>query len=102
MSEILGVRHLKKYFNTPKGTLHAVDDEAFLAGTGGTAAIHHLNPVGTGIWNLLAHPTDEDEAAAVIAIAFPDVDPRIVARDVAVLFADLHASGFAVEAAELR
>lgn len=23
---ILEVKHLKKYFNTPKGTLHAVDD----------------------------------------------------------------------------
>lgn len=26
---ILEVKHLKKYFNTPKGTLHAVDDVSF-------------------------------------------------------------------------
>lgn len=97
-----GYRPGMRLVRHPDVALHAVDGEAFLAGTGGTAAIHHLNPVGAGIWNLLAHPTDEDEAASVIAVAFPDVDPRIVARDVAVLFADLHASGFAVEAAEPR
>lgn len=28
-NEILRVNHLKKYFNTPKGTLHAVDDVSF-------------------------------------------------------------------------
>ena len=29
MSELLRVEHLKKYFKTPKGTLHAVDDVTF-------------------------------------------------------------------------
>lgn len=81
----------------PSVALHLVDGEAFLAGTGETAAIHHLNPVGAGIWNLLAEPTDEDEAATVLAAAFPDVEPHIIARDVAALFSGLHASGFAVE-----
>ena len=28
-TEILRVEHLKKYFTTPKGTLHAVDDVNF-------------------------------------------------------------------------
>lgn len=81
----------------PGVTLHLVDGEAFLAGSGETAAIHHLNAVGTGIWNLLAQPTDEDEAADMLATAFPDVAPRTIARDVAALFASLHASGFAIE-----
>lgn len=27
--KILEVKHLKKYFNTPKGVLHAVDDVNF-------------------------------------------------------------------------
>lgn len=79
--------------------LHMVEGEAFIAGTGETAAIHHLNAVGAGIWNLLAHPVDEGEAASVLAVAFPDADPQTIAKDVAALFADLHASGFAVEAA---
>lgn len=89
-----------RLLRNPAVTLHVVDGEAFLAGSGETAAIHHLNPIGAGIWNLLAHPTDEDEAAYALAIAFPDIEPRIIARDVAMLFADLRASGFAVEAAE--
>lgn len=81
----------------PSDALQMVGGEAFLASSGETAAIHHLNSVGAGIWNLLAQPTDEEEAALALAIAFPDVDPRILARDVMALFADLHASGFAVE-----
>ena len=29
---MIEVRHLKKYFDTPKGTLHAVDDVTFKIG----------------------------------------------------------------------
>lgn len=95
-----GYRSGMRLVRDPAVALRAVGGEAFLAGAGGTAAIHHLNPVGTGIWNLLEHPTDEIEAAHALAVAFPDVDPQLIARDVAALFADLHASGFAVEAAQ--
>lgn len=83
----------------PDVALHLVDGEAFLAGSGETAAIHHLNAVGVGIWNLLAQPTNEDEAADVLATAFPDVAPGTIARDVTALFASFHASGFAIEGA---
>ena len=36
---ILVVKHLKKYFNTPKGTLHAVDDVSFTLERGKTLGI---------------------------------------------------------------
>lgn len=36
---ILEVKHLKKYFNTPKGTLHAVDDVSFTLERGKTLGI---------------------------------------------------------------
>ena len=36
---ILEVNHLKKYFNTPKGTLHAVDDVSFTLERGKTLGI---------------------------------------------------------------
>ena len=40
MSEpLLEVRHLKKYFNTPKGTLHAVDDVSFSIQKGNTMGV---------------------------------------------------------------
>ena len=39
MSTILEVQNLKKYFNTPKGTLHAVDDVSFKVEEGKTIGI---------------------------------------------------------------
>lgn len=81
----------------PDAALHLVDGEAFLAGGDNAAAIQHLNAIGAGIWNLLAEPIEETEAAEVLAMAFPDVDPDIIAGDVNALFTDLHRSGFAVE-----
>ena len=36
---ILEVRHLKKYFNTPRGMLHAVDDVSFTIGYGKTLGV---------------------------------------------------------------
>lgn len=82
----------------PDIVLHEVEGEAFIAGVDETAAINHLNPVALGIWNLLAQPTEEAEAACVLAEAFPETDPQAIARDVSALFADLYESGFAVEA----
>ena len=38
-TEILRVEHLKKYFTTPKGTLHAVDDVNFSIRTGKTLGV---------------------------------------------------------------
>lgn len=40
MSEtLMEVRHLKKYFETPKGMLHAVDDVTFSIGRGKTMGV---------------------------------------------------------------
>ena len=36
---ILEVKHLKKYFETPRGTLHAVDDVSFSIQRGKTLGI---------------------------------------------------------------
>lgn len=36
---ILEVKNLKKYFETPKGTLHAVDDVSFTIGRGKTLGV---------------------------------------------------------------
>ena len=38
---ILEVKHLKKYFNTPKGTLHAVDDVSFTLERGKSLAVEN-------------------------------------------------------------
>ena len=40
MSEnLMEVKHLKKYFETPKGMLHAVDDVTFSIGKGKTMGV---------------------------------------------------------------
>lgn len=39
MSEILRVEHLKKYFKTPRGVLHAVDDVSFSIDAGKTLGV---------------------------------------------------------------
>ena len=49
---ILEVKHLKKYFNTPKGTLHAVDDVSFTLERGKTLGI-----VGAVSYTHLTLPT---------------------------------------------
>ena len=37
--ELIRVEHLKKYFNTPHGVLHAVDDVTFSIGRGETLGV---------------------------------------------------------------
>lgn len=39
MSDIVEVKHLKKYFNTPRGVLHAVDDVSFTIREGTTMGV---------------------------------------------------------------
>lgn len=75
--------------------LHLVDSEAFLTGPD-DAAIHHLNAIGTGLWNLLAEGIDHHEAVVVLHGAFPDIDRNVIARDVAALLSALVAAGFIV------
>ena len=81
----------------PAIKLHAVDGELFLADAEGLA-IHHLNVMGAGLWNLLAEPVTEAEAAEVLCGAFPDADPAAIARDVRALFAVLFAGQFVLPA----
>lgn len=57
------------------------DDEAFLADAG-CAAIHHLNPVGSAIWGLLAEPVTIGEIVELLVDAFPEVDRAQVESDV--------------------
>lgn len=39
MSVLLETRHLKKYFDTPRGTLHAVDDVNLTINEGATLGV---------------------------------------------------------------
>lgn len=94
------IAHLRLRRN-PAVKLHAVDGELFLADADGLA-IHHLNAVGAGLWNLLGEPATEEEAAEILCGAFPDANPKAIARDVRTLFAALLAGGFVLPADQNR
>ena len=61
-----------------------VDDQCFLADRQGNA-IHHLNPVGSSIWGLLAEPMSLDEIVDLLASAFPGQEREQIAADVSTL-----------------
>ena len=61
-----------------------VDGESFLADARG-AKIHHLNPVGSAIWMLLAEPVSMADLVELLLTAFPDVGGEQIKSDIAAL-----------------
>jgi len=70
------------YLRKPEIRIVTIDGESFLADNQG-AAIHHLNPVGSAIWTLLAEPVTMADMVDLLLIAFPDVGGDQVKGDVA-------------------
>jgi len=73
-----------------------VDGELFLVDSSGKA-IYHLNAMGTGLWRLLDGACDIDEAAAILAEAFPDTGSERIEQDVRRLIKDLLACGLLID-----
>jgi len=65
-----------------------VDGEGFLADVQG-AAIHHLNPIGSAIWTLLAEPASFDEMVDLLLTAFPEVGREQIEDDIGILIKSL-------------
>jgi hypothetical protein len=82
----------RRWRRNPAVQLRVVDGEAFLIDAG-DSAIHHLNAIGTGLWNLLADGVDRNEAVEVLRGAFPDATRDAIERDVTALLEALHAAG---------
>ncbi|MEE8364241.1 MAG: PqqD family protein [Gammaproteobacteria bacterium] len=72
------------YLRKTEISIVTVDGESFLADTQG-ATIHHLNPVGSAIWTLLAEPVAIADLVELLLTAFPDVDGEQIKNDVAAL-----------------
>lgn len=72
------------YLRKPDITVVVVEGESFLADAQG-AAIHHLNAVGSAIWNLLVDPTTIDDMVELLLIAFPQIGREQVEIDVSSL-----------------
>ena len=66
MSEnLMEVKHLKKYFETPKGMLHAVDDVTFSIGKGKTMGVVGESGCGKSTlgvyWNYANESEDDSD-----------------------------------------
>lgn len=66
------------------------DGNAFLADANG-ASIHHLNPTGSAIWNLLSQPVTIKQIIELLLVAFPDAGEKQVEADVRKLIKSLKA-----------
>ena len=76
------------YMRLPAISAHEVDGEIFLTDPR-DGAIHHLNPMASGLWRLLAEPITTDQAVEVVQTAFPSLKRQRLERDVAALFSHL-------------
>jgi len=65
-----------------------IEGESFLTSSDGKA-IYHLNQIGSGIWELLAEPTSEDNVVSILASAFPQVERNTIEKDVLKIFTTL-------------
>jgi hypothetical protein len=75
--------------------LREVDGAVFLTDAEGFG-IHHLNPLGASLWQLMAEPLRQTEAVEILVGAFPDAERARIVKDVGTLFSALVAEGFAV------
>lgn len=77
--------YIEKYYaQNPNIVRRTIDDEAFLINVK-TDSIFHLNPISTGIWQLLRKPMRVDDLTDVVESAFPDTNSKKISTDVEVL-----------------
>ena len=62
----------------------SIDDTVFLVDPK-TDKIFYLNPISTGIWQLLRQPTSVFDATTIVQEAFPEISPHKIAEDVSKL-----------------
>lgn len=72
------------YLRNPAVTEKRVGAEHFLANPQGMA-IHHLNPVGAAVWQLMAAPSTIDQLVDPLHAAFPEVAHAQIEQDVRAL-----------------
>ncbi len=72
------------YLRNPTVTERRVGAEHFLANPQGMA-IHHLNPVGAAVWQLMAEPSTLGQLVDPLHAAFPEVPRAQIEQDVSKL-----------------
>lgn len=69
------------YLQNPNIVRRIIDDEAFLIDVK-TDSIFHLNPISTGIWQLLKEPMRIVDVTTIMKSAFPETHPTKISIDV--------------------
>lgn len=98
MSEVLlEVSHLKKYFSTPKGMLHAVDDISFTLEKGKTLGIVGesgcgKSTTGRSIMRLIEPTSGSVKFDGVELTSLSDKEMRKMRRKIQIIFQDPYAS----------
>ena len=74
-------KKISYYVRNPKIAERSIDDTVFLVNPK-TDIVFFLNPLSTGIWQLLREPISVLEATAIVQQAFPNMPPKKIATDV--------------------
>ncbi len=78
-----------RYVQNPKIAERSIDDSVFLVDCD-TDIVFYLNPLSTGIWQLLCEPLSALDATKIVQQAFPDLPPDEIAGDVSRLISDMN------------
>ena len=78
-----------RYVRNPKIAERSIDDSVFLVDCD-TDIVFYLNPLSTGIWQLLREPLSTIDATNIVQQAFPDLPPDEIAGDVSNLISDMN------------
>ena len=72
---------IPSYVRNPKISERRIDDTVFLIDPD-TDIVFYLNPLSTGVWQLLKESISVFDAANIVQQAFPEMPPSKITRDV--------------------
>ena len=76
------------YAQNPNIAERSIDDTVILVDPD-TDIVFYLDPLGTGIWQLLKEPVSMTDATRIVQQAFPEMPPEEIFRDVTTLIRDM-------------